>query len=70
MKLRKDIQRLIVSLREQEQEAKAYGNNQLFSGICLARVELETLIERHAGSRPHVFDGEVMTQQEVSTTLK
>lgn len=64
MGLVEDLKSLICDLKEEEQEANRAGNTGMYSGLSYARVNLESLLERHGHQRPAEISGECAQQTE------
>lgn len=56
MSLVNDLKTTINDLKEDEQYARRSGQPEVASGLCLARVKLETLLERNGQQRPATLD--------------
>ena len=52
----KDLKKLILDFKEEENDAKAANNTGFLSGLQFARVNLETLLESHGHNRPSTID--------------
>ncbi|WP_415912536.1 hypothetical protein [Neptuniibacter sp. QD37_11] len=60
-KLVSELRLLASELHEEEQLAKGLGNTLQASGLSLARIKLETIIEQHSGNRPISVDSECIS---------
>lgn len=59
MSLVNDLKTTINDLKEDEEFARRSGQPELASGLCLARVKLETLLDRNGQHRLSTLDADL-----------